>query len=46
VLVEFSTNLPTWYPLMTGTNTADLLRVTDFDATNSPIRFYRAKLLE
>jgi hypothetical protein len=46
VLVEFSTNFPNWYPLMTGTNTADLLRVTDFDATNSPARFYRAKLLE
>jgi hypothetical protein len=46
VQVQFSTNLFNWYPLMTGTNTSDFLRVTDFDATNSPARFYRAKLLQ
>lgn len=46
VQVEFSTDFSNWTPLMTGTNTSDFLRVTDFDATNSPSRFYRAKLLQ
>ena len=45
VQVEFSTDFSNWNPLMTGTNTSDYLRLTDFDATNSPVRFYRAKLL-
>jgi hypothetical protein len=45
VLVEYSTHLPNWHPLTVATNTGDLLRVTDFDATNNAVRFYRAQVL-
>jgi hypothetical protein len=45
VLVEYSSNLPDWHPLTVGTNTGDLLRVTDPGATTNAARFYRAQVL-
>jgi hypothetical protein len=45
LLVEYSNHLPNWHPLIVGTNTGDLLRVTDFGATSNAVRFYRAQVL-
>jgi len=42
--IQASTNLVAWEILTTITNTGGILKYTDSDATNYPMRFYRLKL--
>ncbi|HWQ93235.1 MAG TPA: hypothetical protein VN673_16290 [Clostridia bacterium] len=42
---EWSTNLIQWFPLSTNVSDGLLYQVTDWDATNSPRRFYRVRRL-
>jgi hypothetical protein len=42
VLVEASTDLRTWVPLVTLTNAQGRIEFTDPDAPRHPQRFYRA----
>ncbi|HWI57952.1 MAG TPA: immunoglobulin domain-containing protein, partial [Bacillota bacterium] len=44
VVVEGSTNLLNWYPLVTNSFTAGALHFGDPGASNSPSRFYRTRL--
>jgi alpha-tubulin suppressor-like RCC1 family protein len=46
MLLETTSDLRAWAPLMTVTNTAGRVSVLDPSAHGSPQRFYRAKLLE
>jgi hypothetical protein len=44
VVTESSTNLVNWFALATNTLSAALLYFSDPGSTNSPVRFYRARL--
>ena len=46
VVIEATSDLQTWTPLMTVTNTLSGVQVCDPAANGSPQRFYRARLLE
>ena len=46
VQFEYSLHLTNWFNLAVGTNTGVVLQMTDSAATNSPARFYRARLLD
>jgi hypothetical protein len=41
-VVEASTNMVTWGPILTNSAQAGPIELTDADATNHPARFYRA----
>lgn len=44
-VVEATTNLSTWTPIFTNRTAGDRLEFMDAAATNYPLRFYRARLL-
>ena len=43
-VIEFATQTTNWADLKTISQSAELNRVTDLDAANSPFRLYRARL--
>jgi len=44
-VIEYSTNLANWSGLLTLTNTTVTTGFVDTDATNSAVRYYRARVV-